>query len=514
MWGAPIAAPIAGPAIAKVTIRGPLAQRAHYYAEDACAEGYVDGYDAVTSRMLAAMADADVLVEIDGPGGDLCGLPECVDRIIATKAETGRKVTVVVNGMAGSAHYWLACSLADPGELYITRSSQAGSIGARGGHVDESGALAMEGHVVTEVSDPPGKIALTPMAPLSDLGRARIARDIGAGAELFRTVVGAARGLDRKALLKLDGDMLTGAAAVAAGLVDAVVASVEEVEAWALARAEGTGMEDEGKPGEGKAGGDPPPEEKAAVHCTACGGVLTPAAKFCAGCGTAIAAATEEEDEEEPTSSKPAARVPQGSTVAAMLGLRPGASDVAVKTALADKLGFVAHVIKALGASDEGTARGKLKATIEDARQGVAAAKQVRKLTADAEKRERLDLCLALAKAGLPEFPRGNCVVDLVNDDGKVVGMEPGALFKHMPIAELRGFVAGKIEHAGPSAPIERSPFEPSEAKAKGGASATVTDHDRQIAARTNSTAEQVAATRAALDANRRTNGAHHGVSR
>ena len=125
-----------------------------------------------------------------------------------------------------------------------TRNLAAGQDVAAGPHtVTLTGAVKM-GH----------KIALTPMAPLSDLGRARIARDIGAGAELFRAVVGAARGLDRKALLKLDGDMLTGAAAVAAGLVDAVVASVEEVEAWALARAEGTGMEDEQKPGEGKAG--------------------------------------------------------------------------------------------------------------------------------------------------------------------------------------------------------------------------------------------------------------------
>jgi protease-4 len=509
-------APLGPPAFAVVRIYGPLEQRAGHH--DPCS-GWTDGYDAIYERFCDAFEESDVLLVIDSPGGAVLGLPECVDGILRAKEAKGRKVTTVINGMAGSAGYWLASTLTDPGELYITLSSLAGSIGARSCHVNEAGALAMEGCEVTDFAYPPGKIALSPNRALSDVGKARGERDVMEAFDAFVSAVSSARPwLSRKAIVALDADMLTGRKAVASGLVDSL-ASVEEVEAWALARAGGD-MEDpeKDKPGEGAgAGGGAPaePEGGTAKFCQDCGGTLTPGAKFCASCGHALMAEDPEEDEGMPESSKPGATIQRGGTVASMLGLRPHASDAAIKAALAPVLAFRDHTIKALGATDLDSARGKLRATIEDAKQGVKAAKDVRALRAQIDAKERIDLCLRLANAGLPEFPRGNCVLDLVNDAGKAIGMEPGALFKHMPLAELRGFVAGKIENASPgAAAVERNPFEPDAKKAETSAGLKITEHDRQIAARTGSTPEQVASTRTALENHRRAmTGAPHGVS-
>jgi ClpP class serine protease len=452
-------------ALARVTISGPTETRAGYHGE--CG-GWSDGYDAIADRMVDALSDADVLLVFEeAPGGAVMGIVECVERVLAAKAEYGRRVFVVVNsGMAASAAYWLGSVFADPGEFYITRGSMVGSIGARSAHVSEAGALAQAGLEWTDFAYPAGKVALSPARALSATGKVRGERDVMAAFNAFQAAVTAARpALTRKAIIALDADMLTGAAAVAAGLADSV-ATIEDVEAWALSRAGEPMDPDENK--EPGAAEDPPPSEPsntdpppAAKACAKCEEDMPEEAKFCAQCGTAV-----EAEEEDP---KPADPPPDAST-AAYLGLRPGASDVAIRMAAREMRAERDHVRKIVGADSFGATRGKLSALAQDARQGVKAAQDLRKERAAAEGRERVDLLLSLAKANLPGFPRGDLLVNECNERGDVTGMKAAKFYAKTPIDELRAFVSGKLANAGPS---ERSPFEPSEANAKPGTKPT-----------------------------------------
>lgn len=456
-------------ALARVTISGPTETRAGYHGE--CG-GWSDGYDAIADRMVDALADADVLLRfLEAPGGAVLGIVECVERVLAAKAEHGRRIFVIVDsGMAASAAYWLGAVFADPGEFYITRSSMVGSIGARSAHVSEAGALAQAGLEWTDFAYPAGKVALSPARALSEAGKVRGERDVMAAFDAFQAAVTAARpALTRKAIVRLDADMLTGAAAVAAGLADGV-ATVEDVEAWAISRAgENMDPEKEKEP----ATEDVPPAEPgdAPAACAKCEEDLTPGAKFCAGCGAAVSA--EEPEEEAPPSSEHPPMAPAGSSVATMLGLRPGASDVAVKTALAAVLSERDHVRKALGADSFGGVRGKLSALAQDARQGVKAAVDLKNERAAAEARERTDLLLSLAKANLPGFPRGDLLVDIVSSADKIIGVRPAKFYAKTPIDELRAFVKGKLDNAGPSAK-EQNPFEPGEERSKPNAAASL----------------------------------------
>jgi len=503
--------PAGSPVLSRISIVGGLETTAGYH--DECG-GWSDGYDAIAERMCAALAEGDVLLTVDSPGGAVIGLAECVDSILAAKARHGRKITTIIGpGMGASAGAWLPIALTDPGELYITRSSMMGSIAARASHVNEAGALALAGVEITDIASLPGKIALSPNRAPTAAGLSRATRDVMIAHRAFVSAVALARGLSVKAIEAIDGDMLTGSAAVAAGLADAV-APVEDVERWALYRAAtpGAAMADDtkaegemppGKPGES-------PAEKAS-ECKRCGEMPGDEARYCMKCGTKVGAEMPDEDPEDdeaPESSKPAARLaPTGATAATMLGLRSDASEVAIKTALAAVLSERDHVRKVLGASDLHSVKGKLRAQAEDVAEGVKAKRDLAKERAANEKRERIDGLLALsARLGAtnPELSRGSLIRDVMGkddaDNDVVIGIEPNpsSLIANAPIKEFRSYVASKLANAGE--PRADSPFEAARDAARERATgATVTQADLETAQRFGRDPKDVAASRAAL---------------
>lgn len=176
---------------------------------------------------------------VDSPGGAVAGLQQGVARALAAKAAKGRRVTVWADEMIGSAAAWWALCLGD--EIYLPSAGQVGSIGARAGHTSIAGALEKEGVVVTYFADPPEKVSLAPERPLDEVGAARGMRDVKLAADAFRAAVcagpiGIRRALTPDGLIALGADMLTGQAAVDAGLADGV-ATFDEVVAYALAQA-------------------------------------------------------------------------------------------------------------------------------------------------------------------------------------------------------------------------------------------------------------------------------------
>lgn len=220
-------------ALIRVDIVGALEQRAGYH--DICA-GWSDGHDAIAERLCAAFEEGDVLLVIDSPGGAAAGTQQNVERTLRAKEKHGRRVTVFGDEMIASGGAWWAMAVGD--EIFLPSAARIGSIGARGGHVDMSGALAKDGVKVTYFADPADKIAFAAELPLSEEAARRGNRDVSIMASAFRAAVcagpvGQRYGLTPEYLIELGADMLTGQAAVDAGLADGVE-HLEAVTAYAL----------------------------------------------------------------------------------------------------------------------------------------------------------------------------------------------------------------------------------------------------------------------------------------
>ena len=505
---------VAKPALVRVDISGPIEQRAGYH--DPCG-GWTDGNDAICERLCAAFAEGDVELVGDTPGGAAAGVQQGVQRVLAAKAKYGRRCTGFANEQVGSLGMWWMLAVCD--ELFIPAMGQLGSIGARRGHLDVSEAMAKNGERLTYFTWPDeGKIAFAPERPLSEIGKARGDRDVALAGEAFCAAVcgspiGLRYGLDRAAVMALSADMLTGQAAVDAGLCDGI-ATEEEVTAYALklaeagarggkdsgaqARARGVKMktkaqeeeeararagsraeDDDGpppssKPGEKKPEGEEPGRD-IPTKCATCGVENPKEAKFCMGCaasmGTAPVQAEEDggEDAEDmpPPSSKPrpgalapVARRNAGASFAEILGLSADASVPAQKAALLDVLQVFDHAASLTGSQVPARILGGLTAISKDASAtGRMRAERDQAVHAQA-KQERWALAHRLVKCGGAK--RGAVFLDSVSTEGKRTGVKLSPVYAEMKLETLKGLVLGHETNAKP-----RDPFEPSREAAK-----------------------------------------------
>lgn len=445
--------------VSTVRLFGPLLQRSGPQGE--CG-AWADGYDAFAERMVAAFAIGNVHLLVDGPGGVLTGLPECVALLTAEKARLGRRVHVTVVGMCASAAFAIACALADQGEFYATQSSQAGSIGVRAAHTDISGKLAKEGMVVTDFAFPPGKIALGGNVPLSPEGKALGESEVMDGFAWFAGSVTAARpALTYDAIVALKGYLYTGEKALAAGLVDAV-AAVGDVERLALAQAardvEGAAraagdqimaLRLEEPP---KKDPDAPPESapgmKPKTKCASCAMENHATAKFCNQCGESMAAKPVADDGDDAAAKARVDRL-------VMTGSVP-----LLKSTILDFHATLLDVSAALAGGKSKTALGaRIEATVADAAKLPRIRRERDEQHAQNERRERIDLLKALADGGV--HTRGEVLVDVLDaQTGKVTGIRPAKLWADGPegrtMPNLRAYATAKLDGA---APRETSPY-------------------------------------------------------
>lgn len=554
-----------GPTVTRVDIRGVIEQRSTRH--DPCA-AYTDGHDAISERMISALEDGDVFLVIDSPGGDVAGMQEAITRVLATKAEHSRTVIGYADESIGSAAAWWALSVCD--ELYIPAAGKVGAIGCRGAHASVAGALAIAGVTVTYFAAPgPGKVALAPELPLSDIGAQRANRDVNAACDAFIDAVcsgpvGQRYGITDEALRDLDADSPTGWAAVEFGLADGVC-SIEDAMARALgtvsakqlakssdeARANGasSGANDDAAKSaarefEMKIGGKDPKAGEGEGSGTKCGnpncGADNPmGSHFCAQCGTNLAPkpAPEEETAATPAPAPPApkddAAPKEGAppppkpapppaarasamagvhaSYAAIAGLSESASVPAIKGALAAKVSLANLVMARTDTKDPAAAEGALDRIIADASEVHAARTERDQYRAESERQERITILDRLVLRGDSEHTRGKLFVDVVRD-GKIVGRKPAPLWSDGPegrtIENLRGY-AQQVERTPAAA--KSTPFEPSESAAKDANGEGVTEADRQAAARHGYKAEDFAASRRAIQATNRGIVAAHG---
>ena len=209
-----------GGGIAVLPLYGVMSQRASM-VDDMSGSGGTST-QAFTSALRAAVDDdtvGGIIIDIDSPGGSVFGTGELAAEILAAR---GRKpIYGYVNSLCASAAYWTGSQCS---QLFMTAGGQAGSIGVYMQHVDESGALEMEGYKCDFISAGKYKVEGNSMGPLQDDARAFLQSQVDAYYASFTSAVakgrGAAIGAVRDGMGQ--GRCLLASDAMAAGMVDGI----------------------------------------------------------------------------------------------------------------------------------------------------------------------------------------------------------------------------------------------------------------------------------------------------
>lgn len=202
--------------VAVVSVDGPLMQRGGGY--------YFDGYDAVTSRVQAALAEPQaraVVLKLNSPGGMAAGCFEASRAIRASAQAAGKPLVAYADEQACSAAYALACAAS---QIYLPPSGEVGSIGVLSAVVSMKRGLEADGIDAKVIRSGAMKASGHPFDALTDEAVAREQSDVDALAAQFFALVSSSRGMTPDAAAALEGDTRLGAQAVAAGLADAVCA--------------------------------------------------------------------------------------------------------------------------------------------------------------------------------------------------------------------------------------------------------------------------------------------------
>lgn len=163
-----------------------------------------------------------ILLDIDSNGGEVHGLESCAASIRA--ARKTKRVVALANYNMNSAAYWLG-SAAE--KVFVTPTSNIGSIGVL---AVLSFAPGSEQKRVTIIRSVPGKANITPYEPLTESARNTVQERVGKIHAAFVQAVSLNRNISMdKANELADGHVDLGADAVASGLADGVVGSVEDL---------------------------------------------------------------------------------------------------------------------------------------------------------------------------------------------------------------------------------------------------------------------------------------------
>lgn len=182
------------------------------------------GYDGIREAFGAALLDdavEGIVLQIDSGGGEVAGCFDLVDDIYAARGQ--KPIAAILDENAFSAAYAIA-SAADPGRIYVPRTGGTGSIGVICMHVDWSEALSKAGLRVTFIHYGERKTDGHPEIPLTPEALAAFQTDIDAMGDLFVQTVARNRGLDADKVRGFEAGTFQGAAGVAAGLADKVMA--------------------------------------------------------------------------------------------------------------------------------------------------------------------------------------------------------------------------------------------------------------------------------------------------
>jgi signal peptide peptidase SppA len=220
------AASSAGAGIAVLPLYGVITQRGNM-VEDISGPGSTSTQK-FTSALRQVLADdtvAQILIDIDSPGGSVYGVSELAAEIM--KARTQKPVVAVANSLAASAAYWIGCAA---GEFYVTPGGEVGSIGVWQAHFDYSKALEGDGVKPTLISAGKFKVEGNPYVPLDLEALSFMQSRVDDYYNAFAKAVAKGRGLTVNDVREGmgEGRVLGADAALAAKMVDGV-ATFDEV---------------------------------------------------------------------------------------------------------------------------------------------------------------------------------------------------------------------------------------------------------------------------------------------
>ena len=205
---------VSGGGVMVIPIMGTITKRPQWYGGTSV--------DQIRAQFRAALADRDtstIVFDIDSPGGSTSGVEELATEILEARGK--KRMISVANTLAASAAYWLGSSA---GEVVISPSGEAGSIGVYAVHRDISSALQAAGVNDTIVKAGRFKAEGAPSEPLTLAAREAIQAVVDEFYGRFTGHVAEARGTTR-ALVQSgygEGRLLTAKQAVASGLADRV----------------------------------------------------------------------------------------------------------------------------------------------------------------------------------------------------------------------------------------------------------------------------------------------------
>ena len=214
MLGEGPARPAATPYIELISIRGPLLNRAEYWGDMLC----IDGYDRIEAALMGAVQDpacAGIMLDIDSPGGMVNQCFELVD-VMADIAKE-KPLASWTGGLACSAAYALASAAS---EITASLTAITGSIGVIYGRPDYTGWNDKNGFKINFITSGNKKTWGNPDTEMSDDEFAEEQAEINTLAGMFFERVARTRPLTPEQIQDLQaGSFLTGAA-MSAGLVD------------------------------------------------------------------------------------------------------------------------------------------------------------------------------------------------------------------------------------------------------------------------------------------------------
>lgn len=200
------------PGIAVIEVCGTLVAKSSWLN----AASGLTSYEDINHAVAAAEADASVrgvLLLVDSPGGEVCGMFECATVL----AECSKPLVAVAAFDACSA----ACVLmVQADEIFVSDSSVAGSIGVIAQHMESSARDAAEGFKYTTIFAGARKNDGNPHEPLSKDAAAAIRADIEAVNDRLIARVAAARGLTEDAVRGFEAGIFRAEAIIDAGLAD------------------------------------------------------------------------------------------------------------------------------------------------------------------------------------------------------------------------------------------------------------------------------------------------------
>lgn len=204
--------------VAVIAIAGTLVHRGAWIGQSSG----LTSYEGLAAQIDAAVHDPairGIALEVDSFGGEVAGAFDLADRIRAARAK--KPVHAFLAEHALSAGYALASQAT---RITLPRTGAAGSIGVITMHTDMSGMLAQNGVAVTLIHAGAQKADGNPYAALPEGVRDRLQSELEDLRILFAETVAAGRGakMSRDASLATEAAIFRGAAAVEAGLADAL----------------------------------------------------------------------------------------------------------------------------------------------------------------------------------------------------------------------------------------------------------------------------------------------------